>query len=809
MVRGAADILPVLPLCAGVLYPGVGAPFVVGRDGSLAAVEAALAREDKDLVVCRQRASEGEPRTLAELHAVGVRGHIRSLQRSPDSVTVLVHGIERVTLDSIVTAERAIFASVRPMPMLVDEGTDVEALAREALELVQQLIQLARGAEVPSLDSLLRPDEDRVRFVFAVASLLDLDSRKGQELLEQPKVSDALRLLVRHVAHELRILEVRTDIVRDVAGQMDKEQRDYVLRKQLKTIQEELGDGDSELVEAKELRERLAAAALPEHAAKEVARELGRLERIPAAAHEHQLVRSYVEFVLELPWNTESATKVELQAARAVLDVDHYGLTEVKERVIEHLAVLALNPTAKAPILCFLGAPGVGKTSLGQSIARALGRKFERMSLGGVHDEAELRGHRRTYIGALPGRILQSVRRAGTRNPLLMLDEVDKLGRDFRGDPAAALLEILDPEQNSQFRDNYLEIPFDLSHVMFITTANTADAIPPPLLDRMELVKLSGYTEEEKEQIAARYLVPRQRERAGLSPKNFEVDEDVVRYIVRRYTREAGVRQLERVIGKLVRKVAVRVAEGRVEPVCVKVDDLGAMLGPEPFFGDELRESLAVGVAAGLAWTEVGGALLYVESALLPGRSDLVLTGQLGEVMQESAKAALTTVWSRREELGIPAERIREAAPHVHVPAGAVPKDGPSAGVTVATALASLYTGHAVARDVGMTGEVTISGLVLPVGGIKEKVLAARRAGMKRILLPRANAMDLKEIDDRVLADVEVLFADVIEDVWSVAIPGLASRLQEGRHTNGGGLQRSTIAAGTPEGARQNRSRDA
>jgi ATP-dependent Lon protease len=786
MTRGAADILPVLPLRNGVLFPGVGAPFVVGRESSLAAVEAALAREDKDLVVCFQRSTEHEPKSLADLRGVGVRGHIRTIQRAPEAMTVLVHGIERVGLDSVVFSERALFASVRPMPMVVDEGTDVEALTREVTGLVQRLVQLAKGGEVPPLDALLRADDDRVRFVFAVASLLDIEGGKAQELLEQSTVSDALRFLVGHLAREVKILEVRQEIVQQVAGQMDKEQREYVLRKQLQTIQNELGDSDSEAAEVAELRQRLEGAGLPEAALKEAMREVGRLERMPGASHEHQVIRGYIELVLELPWNVESETRVDLAAARSILDVDHFGLTDVKERIAEQLAVLALNPTSHAPILCFVGPPGVGKTSLGQSIARALGRKFERMSLGGVHDEAELRGHRRTYVGALPGRILQAIRRAGTRNPLVMLDEVDKLGRDFRGDPAAALLEILDPEQNHQFRDNYLEIPFDLSHVMFITTANATESIPAPLLDRMEVIRLAGYSEEEKEQIATRYLLPRQLARGGVGAERFVLGEGVFRELVRRYTREAGVRQLERSIARLVRKAAVQFAEGKAERVEVTVDRLATLLGPEPYFGEERRPKLESGVAAGLAWTEAGGALLYVESALLPGRNELTLTGQLGEVMQESARAALTCVWSRRDELGFAVERIRDFGAHVHVPAGAVPKDGPSAGVTVATALASLYTGLAVDPSIAMTGEITLSGLVLPVGGIKEKLLAARRAGLRRIVLPARNAKDLAELDDCVMRDLDIVFAERVEDAWRHAIPGLGAKLGASETSNGG-----------------------
>ena len=588
-----------------------------------------------------------------------------------------------------------------------------------------------------------------------------------------------------HLAREAKILEVRQDIVQQVAGQMNKEQREYVLRKQLKTIQSELGDADSEAAELGDLRSRLAEAGLPDSALKEATRELARLERIPPQSHEYQVIRGHIELVLELPWSVETDARTDLAASRKVLDDDHYGLTDVKERIVEHLAVLALNPRAHAPILCFVGPPGVGKTSLGQSIARALGRNFERMSLGGVHDEAELRGHRRTYVGALPGRILQAIRRAGVKNPLLMLDEVDKLGRDFRGDPAAALLEVLDPEQNCQFRDNFLEFPFDLSQVMFITTANSIEAIPSPLLDRMEVIRIAGYSEEEKEEIATRYLLPRQLARGGLTAEQLRVDAEVLRKLVRSYTREAGVRQLEQAIARLVRKTAVRFAEGALGTVVVRPEELVSLLGPEPYFGEELRAVLGPGVAPGLAWTEAGGALLYVESALLPGRHDMTLTGQLGEVMQESARAALTCVWSRRNELGIAAERVREFGVHVHVPAGSVPKDGPSAGVTVATALASLYTGMVVDPATAMTGELSLTGLVLPVGGIKEKLLAARRAGLRRIVLPSRNAKDLIDFDDRVLHDLELCFVERVEEVWGIAIPGLATKLRSRSASDG------------------------
>jgi ATP-dependent Lon protease len=555
---------------------------------------------------------------------------------------------------------------------------------------------------------------------------------------------------------------------------MTREQREYLLRQQLRAIQKELGGGDnSEQSEVALLRERLAKADLPEEVRKEAERELGRLEKLPPAAPDYHVTRTYLDFLLELPWNKATEDVLEISRARQILDEDHYDLREVKERILEHLGVLKLNPTAKSPILCFVGPPGVGKTSLGQSIARALGRKFERLSLGGMHDEAELRGHRRTYIGAMPGRIIQAVRRAGVKNPVLMLDEVDKLGRDFRGDPAAALLEVLDPEQNRTFRDNYLDLPFDLSKVFFITTGNTLDTIPRPLLDRMEVLRLAGYSEEEKIEIAKRYLIPRQLKETGLKPEDCIITEDALRAIIALYTREAGVRQLERAIGTIARKVALRHAEGQTEPVTVTRDDLTPWLGPRRFSPEQTRRQLPPGVATGLAWTETGGDVLYVEATLLPNGRGMTLTGQLGEVMQESARAAQSWVWSHAEELGIDGTKFRRYGVHIHVPAGAIPKDGPSAGVTMATALASVYTKHPVRVDTAMTGEITLTGLVLPVGGIKEKVLAARRVGIKRVILPRENQKDLSELPEPVQKEMEFIFADKIQDVLSAAIPQL------------------------------------
>jgi ATP-dependent Lon protease len=572
------------------------------------------------------------------------------------------------------------------------------------------------------------------------------------------------------------VAELRAKVTEKAKSEMSKEQRDYVLRQQKKAIEQELGENNPDQAEAENIRERLAKADLPEDIRKEADRELERLEKINSASPEHNVIRTWLEYVIELPWNKRSEDNLDLKRAREILDQDHYGIAKVKERIVEQLAVLKLNPEAKAPILCFVGAPGVGKTSLGQSIARALGRKFERMSLGGMHDEAELRGHRRTYIGALPGRLIQAMRRAGFSNPVLMLDEVDKLGRDFRGDPAAALLEILDPEQNKTFRDNYLDLPFDLSKVLFITTANTLDTIPAPLLDRMEILPLSGYSEEEKTQIAKRYLLPKQLQHTGLTAEQCVITEDALQKIIKSYTREAGVRRLEQMLGRVIRKVAVRFAEGETGPVVVSGSDVPELLGPEAIIPELARKELPAGVATGLAWTETGGDVLYIEAALLPDGKELTITGQLGEVMQESAKTARSYLWSHAAEFGLDPGLFLKSGLHIHVPAGAIPKDGPSAGVTMTTALASLYSGQPARNDTAMTGEVTLTGLVLPIGGVKEKVLAARRAGLKRVILPRGNQKDLRDLPEDVRGEMEFIFADRVREVLAEMLPGFVSK---------------------------------
>jgi ATP-dependent Lon protease len=767
--------LPVLPIKHAVLFPSMLMPLNVGRPSSIAAIEAALASEGKEIVVVAQRDAAVDNPSLTDLYSIGTKAVIKKMARRTDGLLeVVLLGVERVVLLKL--EQHGVYqkARIKPLPLPQEKSTEIEALRREVGELAVRALALTQPQAADRLSQLITDANDALRLVYTLAPMFSLELEKEQALLEAPTVADCLRLMHSYLAQELQVLELRSKIANEAQSEMSREQREYLLRQQLRAIQKELGGENPEQSEVALLRERLEKADLPEEVRKEAERELGRLEKLPPAAPDYHVTRTYLEFLLELPWKKSTEDVLDISRARQILDEDHYDLREVKERILEHLGVLKLNPTAKSPILCFIGPPGVGKTSLGQSIARALSRKFERFSLGGLHDEAELRGHRRTYIGAMPGRIIQAIRRAGVNNPVLMLDEVDKLGRDFRGDPAAALLEILDPEQNRTFRDNYLDLPFDLSKVFFITTGNALDTIPQPLLDRMELLRLAGYSEEEKIEIARRYLIPRQLKETGLKPEDCVITEDALRSIIALYTREAGVRQLERTIGRIARKVALRHAEGHTEPVTVTREDLTTWLGPRRFSLEQTRRQLPPGVATGLAWTETGGDVLYVEATLLPNGRGMTLTGQLGEVMQESARAAQSYVWSHAEELGIDGTKFRRYGVHIHVPAGAIPKDGPSAGVTMATALASVYTRYAVRVDTAMTGEITLTGLVLPVGGIKEKVLAARRVGIKRVILPRENQKDLSELPEDVAKEMEFIFADKIEDVLSTAIPQLA-----------------------------------
>jgi ATP-dependent Lon protease len=761
-----------------VLFPYLLMPLSVGRSSSLAAVQAALATEEKEIVLVAQRDASNENPGQDDLYTVGTKAVIRKMSRPNENLMeVLVMGSERVILVRVDQDEGYLKARVAPSPLPEDRGPEVEALVQAIVELAGKAVELAQPQAPPELARMLAGGDDPLRMCFLLASMLSLETTKEQALLETASTADGLRLMHAYLSHEVQVLELKSKIANTARNEMSKEQRDYLLRQQMRAIQQELGEKNPEQADVDLLRERLEKADVPDEVRKELDRELGRLEKLPSASPEHSVIRSYVELVLELPWNVYTQDNLEIAHARQVLDEDHFGLKEVKERILEHLGVLNMNPNAKAPILCLVGPPGVGKTSLGQSIARALGRNFERMSLGGMHDEAELRGHRRTYIGAMPGRLIQAVRRAKAKNPVLMLDEIDKLGRDYRGDPAAALLEILDPEQNKTFRDNYLDLPWDLSKTLFITTANTLDTIPRPLLDRMEILRLSGYTEEEKVAIAKKYLLPRQLKESGVSAEQAVVGDETIRALIQGYTREAGLRRLERAIGRLTRKVALRFAEGNTEPVTVRPEDLAEMLGPEPFTQDEMRKNVGPGVVTGLAWTETGGDVLYIEATLLPDGKGLTLTGQLGDVMKESARAAQSWVWSHAEELGIDPELFKNSGVHIHVPAGAIPKDGPSAGITMATALASAYSKYPARNDTAMTGEITLSGLVLPIGGIKEKVLAARRVGIKRIILPKSNQKDLRDLPDSARNEMEFIFAERIEQVLENAIPQVTERL--------------------------------
>jgi ATP-dependent Lon protease len=693
---------------------------------------------------------------------------------------VLTEGVERVRLVRFVQSEPFMIAEVE---VLEDTETpssaNGEALVRNVISQFQQIV-----AESQTLSDELRTIaaniEEPSRLVdFVASSLPILTTDDKQQLLETPSIATRLELLNQHLAKEIEVQQLRTKIQTEVQDQVQQSQRDYYLREQLKAIQKELGDVDEGQREVEELRQKIDAAGMPEDVKKEALKELARLSRMSPMAADYSLTRNYIEWLALLPWDKSSGAKVDIAKAKEILDEDHYELKKVKDRILDYLSVLELKPDMKGPILCFVGPPGVGKTSLGRSIARALGRKFQRVSLGGMHDEAEIRGHRRTYIGALPGQIIQSIRRAEVNDPVLMLDEVDKLGRDFRGDPASALLETLDPEQNNTFRDNYLDVPFDLSKVLFICTANQLDTVPPPLLDRMELIFLQGYSEEEKVHIADRYLIPRQIRENGISSEQIEFPEDAVRYVVRHYTREAGVRKLEQTLGTVCRKQARRVVEGHKEKLVVTRETLKEFLG-----GIQVRVETEVaervkrpGVAVGLAWTPAGGDILFIEANKMKGKGGFTMTGQIGEVMQESMQAALTWVRSNAAFLGLGEDFMKELDLHIHVPAGAIPKDGPSAGVTMATVLVSLLTDEPVRPLTAMTGEITLSGNVLPVGGIKEKFLAARRAGVQTIILPAENRQDVEEdLTPDLIGGVDIHYASRIEDVLAVALPLLKGR---------------------------------
>ncbi len=765
--------IAVLPLQNTTLFPETVVPLAVGRERSTRAVESALATEEK-LIACVTTKSEnvtGDDATPADLYQIGTIVNIKRMMRNEGIMQLIVQGMSRFEIVEWTGEQPYLKAKIAILPDLrrVDDE-EIEALKRNIHGMITEALALLPQVP-PEIRVAVTSQENPVQLAYFLASVLDLGTETEQKMLESSTVDGLLTLTHAALARELEIMQIRSKIANEAQNEMDKSQRDYVLRQQMKAIQKELGDDESgEQAEASQLRERLEKADLPDDVRKEAERELKRMEQLPQAAPDYHVIRTYLEYILELPWRKSSEEKLDLNEARKVLDEDHYGLEDIKERILESLAVVKLRPDGKSPIILFVGPPGVGKTSLGRSIARATGREFDRLSLGGMRDEAELRGHRRTYIGAMPGRILQSLRRVAVNNPVMMLDEIDKLGNDFRGDPASALLEILDPAQNNTFRDNYLDLPFDLSKVFFIATANQLAPIPMPLRDRMEIIQLAGYSDREKLNIAKQYLIPRQITENGLTPEQLVITDDAVNLLTARYTREAGVRQLERTVGNLARKVALKVAEGSTDKVTISAEEIRGYLGPPKVFPEEARKELPPGVATGMAWTEMGGEVLFIEATLLPGGSGLTLTGQLGDVMKESAQAARSYLWSHAAEFGIDPDIIKNNGIHIHVPAGSIPKDGPSAGVTMATAMASLYTGRKVRFDTSMTGEITLSGLVFPVGGIKEKVLAAHRAGIRRIILPDRNEADTDDIPDDVRKELEIIPASWISDVLKAAL---------------------------------------
>lgn len=779
--------LPLLPLKNVAIFPELIQALIVGRPASMAAVKVAV-DQDRKLVTVLQKDRDQENPDRDGLFDIGTLANVTRVEQRDGGAQVIVRGICRVRVQALnaPTGEDApaeVDVVELPTPVLPEDGEErakATALIRENLDIARQVAHIMSQNPDQLFQQMVGSIEDPVTQMYRLVELArNIEQNDKQRILEIDEIQAFLEAIHRLLRQELAVVEMQRDLQSQAREEAEHGQREHLLRQQKRVIEEALGeDGDDE--DIAELRKQLRNVNLPDDVRKEVDRELKRLSRMSSNAADYQVSRGYLELVAELPWNVITEDALDLANAQVVLDEDHYGLEEVKERILEALAVLRLNPDAKASILCFVGPPGVGKTSLGQSIARAMGRKFERMSLGGLHDESELRGHRRTYIGAMPGRILQAVRRAGVRNPVLMLDEVDKLGRDFRGDPAAALMEILDPAQNREFRDNYLNLPFDLSKVIFITTANHFDGIPRPLLDRMEVLELTGYSEMEKLEIARRYLIPRQRENAGLADDQLGFTDEALSWAVRRHTREAGVRELDRVVGRVASKRARQIVQAEGPPATVTVDDLPELLGPDKFKTDRQRENMAPGVAPGLAYTEVGGDVLYVEATLTHKDDKTITTGHLGKVMQESIQAARSYIWSVADQLNIDRSTIEENGIHVHVPAGAVPKDGPSAGITMATALASLYSNKRVRDDVAMTGELTLSGLVLPVGGIREKVLAAHRTGIRHVILPRDNESDFAKLPQTVRDDMEVTLVDCLEDAVKVAIPDLKP-LAQGR----------------------------
>jgi ATP-dependent Lon protease len=766
--------LPILPLREMVTFPETLTPLAVGQERSIKLVDDVLAGNRMLAMVASTDPEKEEPGP-EDLHGVGVAGVVARMLKVPDgTIRILVQGTQRVRIGEFIQTEPYLVARVSELPDRIEPSQELQALTRNVQSTFSEIIE-----QIPylpeELQMMVANMDDPSGLSHLIAGALRIPISEKQELLEEVDVAKRLRRLSEILARELEVVRLGTQIQTQVQSELDKGQREYLLREQLKAIQAELGEEDEQQAEINELRSRIEEAELPEHARKAADRELSRLERLPPAAAEYGVIRSYLEWLVELPWTKRTEDNLDIDHAREVLDEDHYDLEQVKDRILEYLAVRKLNPDSHGPILCFVGPPGVGKTSLGRSIARALGREFERISVGGVRDEAEIRGHRRTYIGAMPGTIVRALRDAGSRNPVFMIDEIDKMGADFRGDPASAMLEVLDPAQNNAFRDHYLDLTFDLSEVMFIATANILDTVPLALQDRMEVIQLAGYTTDEKLHIAKRYLVPRQVRENGLKPAQIEFAETALRTIIDEYTREAGVRNLEREIGTICRKVAREVAEGKAKgKVRVSAKRARELLGKRRFFAEQRRRTKDPGVSTGLAWTPTGGEVLFIEATAMPGSGKLTITGQLGDVMRESAQAALSYVRRNLDKIapGLPEDWFATHDIHVHVPSGAVPKDGPSAGVAMATALASLVSGQAVSNDVAMTGEVTLTGQVLPVGGLKEKSLAAQRAGIKRIVVPERNEGDIAEIPEHERDGLEFVFAGDVGDVLEAALDG-------------------------------------
>jgi ATP-dependent Lon protease len=786
-VPAVPDALPVLPLRDSVVLPLAAAPLVVGQPRSLQLVDDVM-RGNRLIGLLGQRDAAIESPGPDDLQRIGTMAVIHQLARAPDgSVRLFVQGIERIRLGDWIRTEPYLVARFAPAPDVVDSGAQLDGFKRAALDVFRKLVGLI-GDLPADFAAAAEGLTDPRQLVYLIASVTPLDAAARQEILALDPLSAKFRRLIDLLQRELAVRELGRKITSETEERLSKKQREFFLREQLRSIQKELGEDHEGGDDTAELRRQIEEARLPEEARREAERELDRLATIPPASPEYGLIRSYLEWMASLPWQKLDGGAIDIPRARQVLDEDHFDLEKVKDRILEHLAVKKLREEraasappvepaagdgkpAREPILCFVGPPGVGKTSLGQSIARALGRKFVRMSLGGVRDEAEVRGHRRTYIGALPGRIIQGLRRAETRDPVFMLDEIDKVGADWRGDPSSALLEVLDPAQNDSFMDHYLGVPFDLSQVLFIATANTLDTIPGPLQDRMEVLPLAGYTDEEKLGIAREYLVPKQLAAHGLTPAELSFEPDALREIIRGYTREAGVRNLEREIAAVTRKVARRLAEGQREPVRVTAGSIGEYLGRPRFFDEVAERTTLPGVATGLAWTPTGGDVLFVEATMMPGGGEqLLLTGMLGDVMRESAQAAVSYVRSHTEKLGVDPRAFEDRTIHIHVPAGAVPKDGPSAGVTMVTAVASFLTRRVVRGDLAMTGEITLRGKVLPVGGIKEKVLAAHRTGIRTVILPRRNERDLEDLPKEIRRDVQFVLVDDAAEVLDTAL---------------------------------------